>query len=110
MTTDDLPNAIIESAAVGFTRPGTAQALLEPFVETYHAAIDGLLGHGSPTIVEGILRGFYPRGLADQRLADATQAWLDSHPDAPDAIRRIMIENRDPIVRALAAQERDGRD
>ena len=58
-------------------------------------------------LIESIVLGFYPRGLASVELRDATQAWLDAHTDSPDALRRIVAENRDPITRALAAQERD---
>ena len=54
--------------------------------------------------------GFYPRPLANRRLHDASQAWLDSHPDAPAALRRLVVENRDPVARALEAQDRDARD
>ena len=65
---------------------------------------------GSHAIVEAIVHGFYPRPIADRELYDRTQAWLDAHPDAPAALRRLVVENRDPVVRALAAQERDARD
>ena len=41
------------------------------------------------------------------RLHDATQAWLDAHPDAPAALRRLVAENRDPSRAPCAAQERD---
>ena len=53
------------------------------------------------------MRGFYPSVLADQRLHDATEAWLTAHPDAPAALRRLVTENRDPIARAMRAQQRD---
>ena len=49
------------------------------------------------------------KGVNFLELRDATQAWLDANSDAPDALRRIVAENRDPITRALAAQERDAR-
>ena len=61
-------------------------------------------------MIETIVFGFYPRPIADRDLCDRTQAWLDAHPDAPAALRRLVMENRDPVVRALAAQERDARD
>ena len=48
-----------------------------------------------------------PDFLVDRDLHDATQAWLDTHPDAPAALRRLVVENRDPVARALAAQARD---
>jgi len=104
-----LPNAVVDAAALGFTRPGTPPELLRPFVERYHALLDTVEDRGSHAIVEAIVHGFYPRPLADRDLLDHTQAWLDSHPHAPAALRRLVVENRDPVARALAAQERDAR-
>ncbi|HYN68205.1 MAG TPA: aminopeptidase N [Ornithinibacter sp.] len=105
-----LPNAVVEATALGFTRPGTPADLLRPFVERYHALLDTLDSRGSHAMIETIVFGFYPRPIADRELCDRTQAWLDAHPDAPAALRRLVVENRDPLVRALAAQERDARD
>ncbi|MFL6177978.1 MAG: aminopeptidase N [Ornithinibacter sp.] len=105
-----LPTAVVESTALGFTRPGTSPDLLRPFVERYHALLDTVHERGSHALVEAIVYGFYPRPLADAALRDRTQAWLDANPHAPAALRRLVVENRDPVVRALAAQERDARD
>lgn len=107
---DGLPNAVVEATALGFTRPGTPAGLLRPFVERYHALLDTVEGRGSHALVETIVSGFYPRPIADAGLRDRTQAWLDANPHAPAALRRLVVENRDPVVRALAAQERDARD
>ena len=90
-----------------FGRLGDVSAL-EPFVSRYHSALSSLQEKkGSMALVEAIVIGFYPRGLVSAELRDATQAWLDANTDAPDALRRLVAENRDPITRALAAQERD---
>jgi aminopeptidase N len=105
-----LPTAVVEATALGFTRPGTSPDLLRPFVERYHALLDTVHDRGSHALVESIVYGFYPRPLADAALRDRTQAWLDANPHAPAALRRLVVENRDPVVRALAAQERDARD
>ena len=45
-----------------------------------------------------------PASTTDQRLLDATQTWLDTHPEAPSGLRRTVAENRDTVARALAAQ------
>ena len=105
-----LPNAIVDAVALGFTRPGTSPDLLRPFVERYHELLDTVERRGSHAMVESVVQGFYPRPLADAALRDRTQAWLDANPHAPAALRRLVVENRDPVVRALAAQERDARD
>lgn len=107
---DGLPNAIVEATGLGFTRAGTPAELLRPYVERYHAVLDTLPERkGSHALVESVVQVFYPRPLADRELHDATQAWLDAHRDAPAALRRLVVENRDPVARALAAQERDAR-
>ena len=105
-----LPNAVIDAVAHGFTRPGTPPELLHPFVGRYHAMLDTVEERGSHALVESVVYGFYPRPLVDRTLLEATQAWLDTKPDAPAALRRLVGENRDPIARAIAAQERDARD
>ena len=105
-----LPNAVVEATALGFTRPGTSPDLLRPFVERYHALLDTVQERGSHALVESLVYGFYPLPIADAALRDRTQAWLDANPQAPAALRRIVVESRDPVVRALAAQERDARD
>jgi len=105
-----LPTAVVEATALGFTRPGTPADLLRPFVDRYLALLDTLDSRGSHAVIETIVFGFYPRPLADRDLSARTQSWLDGHPDAPASLRRLVVENRDPVLRALAAQERDARD
>ncbi|MFW5469779.1 aminopeptidase N [Knoellia sp. CPCC 206435] len=105
---DGLSNSMVDAYGLGFGRLGDVSALA-PFVDRYHAALETLEDKGSMALIESIVSGFYPRGLASAELRDATQAWLDTHTDAHDALRRLVAENRDPITRALAAQERDAR-
>ena len=106
---DGLPNATVEALGLGFGRAGDTGALSD-YVEKYHVMLDTVQDKGSHAIVEAIVQGFYPRALASLELRDATQTWLDGHPEAPDALRRLVAENRDPITRALAAQARDAED
>jgi aminopeptidase N len=105
-----LPNAVVAAVAHGFSRAGTPAGLLRPFVARYHRMLDTVESRGSHALVDAIVFGFYPRPLVDRELLDATQEWLDTHRDAPAALRRLVVENRDPVTRALAAQERDARD
>jgi aminopeptidase N len=103
---DGLPNSVLEAVAAGFGNVHDT-ALLEPYVARYHEMLDTVQAKTSHAIIEILVRSFYPTALADARLHDATQAWLDAHPEAPAALRRLVVENRDPIARALRAQERD---
>jgi aminopeptidase N len=106
---DGLANATVEALALGFGRGGDVGALAG-FVERYHAMLTGLERKGSHALVESIVRGFYPRALASAELLTATTAWLEAHPDVPPALRRLVVENRDPVARALRAQARDAED
>ena len=106
-----LPNAVVDAVAPGFNRPGTPADLLRPFVDRYHALLDTVEERGSHAMVEAIVFGFYPRPIADREpCATAPRPGSTPNPDAPAALRRLVVENRDPVVRALAAQERDARD
>ena len=58
-------------------------------------------------IAESLAVGFYPFAVATPALLDATQTWLDEHPDASSSLRRTMSENRDSVARALRAQAAD---
>ncbi len=107
---DGLPNTIVDALGLGFGRAGTPVELLSPYVERYHAMLEAVpTRKGSHAIVESVVRHFYPRGLADRALVEASEAWLAAHPEAPAALRRLVGENRDPVTRAVAAQERDAR-
>ncbi len=105
---DGLPNSVVDAVALGFGRTG-APEVLEPFVERYHAMLDRVEEKKSHAIIEAIVTGFYPRALASRALLDATQGWLDSHPDAEPALIRLVAENRDGVARSLDAQDRDAR-
>jgi aminopeptidase N len=102
----DLPNQMVAAISSGFRRSMDI-ALLEPYVEKYHAMlVDGWAAR-SVAIGERVVEGFYPLGLADERLRVASDAWLAGHPDAPAGLVRLVSENRDAVARALKAQERD---
>ncbi|HET7357282.1 MAG TPA: ERAP1-like C-terminal domain-containing protein, partial [Nocardioidaceae bacterium] len=103
----DAANQTVEALALGWGRVHDAQALLAPYVQRYHDALTGVWESRTHAIAESIAVGFYPRGLANAALRDASQAWLDVHPDAPAGLRRTVAENRDGITRALACQARD---
>jgi aminopeptidase N len=106
---DGLPNSVVDAVALGFGRAG-APEVLRPYLGRYHTMLDTIERKGSHAIIEAVVTGFYPRALADAELHEATQTWIDTHPAAPDALVRLVAENRDGVARALAAQRRDARD
>ncbi|GAA2754096.1 aminopeptidase N [Amnibacterium kyonggiense] len=104
-----LPNATVRSTCLGFRR-AIDTGLLQPYVERYFAAVEQLWADRSYAIAETLARGLYPSPLASVELVAASKTWLDGHPDAAPALRRIVVENTAAVERALAAQERDARE
>ncbi|MGB5950985.1 MAG: aminopeptidase N [Ornithinimicrobium sp.] len=101
-----LPNAVLAATAAGFGRARDPE-VLRPFVERYFEVIEDVWDSRTHAIAEGIVSGFYPMALADRELLEATQTWLDEHPEAASGLRRTVSESRDALVRAVAAQAVD---
>ncbi|MFE1644975.1 aminopeptidase N [Microbacterium sp. P01] len=103
---DDLPNTIVRSAALGFTHPAGVE-LLRDFVAPYFEMILPIWESRSYQIAQYLITGLYPAALADRGLRDATRAWLAANGQATPALRRLVLENLAGVERALAVQERD---
>jgi aminopeptidase N len=103
---DDLPNTIVRSAALGFVHPA-GRELLGDYIEPYFASLLPVWESRTYKIAEYLIFGLYPAPLADIRLRDATRAWLEANADAAPALRRLVAENLAGVERALAVQERD---
>ncbi|MGI4896120.1 MAG: aminopeptidase N [Janthinobacterium lividum] len=104
----ELPNAMQASVIAGFTRTHDS-TLLEPFVESYFAALCRVWSERTSEMAQQIVTGLYPLGLVSTALVERTDQWLADEADAPAALRRLVLENRDGVARALRAQERDAR-
>ncbi|WP_427169671.1 aminopeptidase N [Arthrobacter sp. 92] len=113
-----LSNQLLSATIAGFN---TAPAeLLEPFVEPYFDCLESVWSGRSIEIANRIVKGLFPAGrdLGGPELAAGTpeavaardevvaraDAWLEGHPAAPPALRRIIIEQRSHLHRALVAQ------
>ncbi|PFG38565.1 membrane alanyl aminopeptidase [Georgenia soli] len=109
---DALPNAVQANVIGGFTQVHE-RGLLAPFVERYFAALEPVWSGRTNEMAQNIVVGLYPgklAGLAAEHGVDVvelTQQWLDSHADAPPALRRLVVENLDAARRAVRAQEAD---
>ncbi len=104
---DELPGAVQGAMILGLTKAHDVE-LLRPFVDRYFAAIEGIWATRTNETAQQIVIGLYPGGLADADLVERSDAWLAQRPDAVPALRRLVIENRDAVARALRVQERDG--
>jgi aminopeptidase N len=106
----ELSNQLLTATISGFT---TAPAeLLEPYVEPYFECLRDVWEQRSIEIASRIVRGLYPldqdlaEGMkpADHPVLGRTDDWLDANGDAPHGLRRIIVEQRDHLLRALTAQ------
>jgi aminopeptidase N len=101
----DLPNTIQFAITAGFMQPNQRD-LLRPYVPRYFASIKDVWASRSPEMAQNIVQGLYPTLLAEQGTLQATDEWLASADPVP-ALRRLVVEGRDGVARALRNQERD---
>ena len=81
-------------------------------MDRYFECLEDVWAGRSIEIASRIVRGLYPAGAGPATAGPPdthpvivrTDAWLAGHPDAPRALRRIIIEQRSHLHRALTAQ------
>ncbi|MFE5671867.1 aminopeptidase N [Agromyces sp. NPDC056523] len=106
---DTASNSVVRDTAAGFLRAADP-ALLEAFVERYFDMLERVWEQRSYAIAEKLVDGLYPSRLANAELAETSRGWLDAHPDAPPALRRLVVESLAGVDRAVAAQQRDAQE
>lgn len=109
LTDDSLTNLTVRHMGFGLQRVLDPE-LLRGIIEPHFAALEPLWHERSYHMVEEIIDATFPAGLADEALADRARAWLADHERAPQALRRIVIENLAGVLRALDVQRRDAQD
>jgi aminopeptidase N len=103
-----LPNAIQQATIAGFTHV-LDRSLLEKFVEPYFESLEGTWSARTSEMAEQVVVGLFPLrlvGLTVDVVGRARQ-WLEEHPDAAPALRRLVVESMDTARRAEAAQAAD---
>jgi aminopeptidase N len=102
----ELSNALQASAVAGFTRVLDTE-LLEPYAEKYFEAVPGIVASRTHALAQQIVVGLYPSQLTTQATVERTDKFLASLPEESSALRRMMLENRDGVARALRARQAD---
>jgi aminopeptidase N len=102
----ELSNALQGSAVSGFTRV-LDTSLLEPYSEKYFEAVPDIVTTRTHALAQQIVVGLYPSQLTTQATVERTDAFLASLPAESAALRRMMLENRDGVERALRARAAD---
>ncbi|MGW0173966.1 aminopeptidase N [Rhodococcus sp. NPDC003322] len=96
LTDTTLTNDHLDATIGGF-RAGDRRDLVARFDDEYFAVITGIWADRSIEIAKRIVVGLFP---ASETL-DAVDAWLAAHADAPAALRRLVVEQRDHLARDL---------
>ncbi|MBZ6134106.1 aminopeptidase N [Streptomyces olivaceus] len=103
---DALSNALVEATIAGFAQ-ASQRELLAPYAEKYFAVIERVWAERSIQIGMDVVRGLFPSLRDSRETLDATDAWLSAHEDAAPALRRLVLEARDDLARALRGQACD---
>ncbi len=107
MAGTDRLDALGSSTVAGFCSiPADRLDLLRPYVRPYFAAIGELWESRGPQVARGVVESVFAALPVEQETVSATDAFLAEASPAP-ALRRLLLESRDFMVRALRAQDLD---
>jgi aminopeptidase N len=102
---DELPNALQRATVGGFQQPDQRQ-LLEPYVDRYFDAIIDLWATRTPEMAQDLVVGLFPAIVIEDHTIESADAWL-RRTDPEPTLRRLVVEGRDTMARALRARARD---
>ncbi len=102
---DSVPNAV-QAAVIGSFWSYDQLPLLERFTEPYFDAIATVWETRTAEMAQNVVVGLYPSALVSPSVVERTDAYLASH-EVPPALRRLLLEGRDGVLRALRARECD---
>ena len=105
LTEGELTLAMFRATLSGFADPDQP-ALVEPYREKYFQVVGDLWRNWSSAMAQDFASGAYAVCAISDETAEMTDAYIrDANP--PAALRRLLIEGRDDILRALRCQDRD---
>ena len=102
---DTLANITARSIIGGFVRAGQDE-LLAPMRPKYFAAISGVWQRRSSEVAQTVVIGLYPSWDISQAALDAADEFV-ADPEVPPALRRLVLEGRAGVERALRARAFD---
>jgi aminopeptidase N len=102
---DTLANITARSIIGGFVQPGQHE-LVQPFRDRYFGAISGVWERRSSEVAQTVVIGLYPSWDISEAGLDAADAFL-ADPEVPPALRRLVLEGRAGVERALRARAFD---
>ncbi len=105
LTAGKLTIAAFRATLTGFIDPDQAE-LVEPYRSEYFATIGGVWRDWSSAMAQDFVAGGYQVGAVDAETIAVTDEYLAAS-EPPAALRRLLIEGRDDVVRSLRCRERD---
>ncbi|MFD0310237.1 aminopeptidase N [Streptomyces sp. NPDC127119] len=104
---DSLSNALVEATIGGFAQ-ASHRELTASYASKYFDVIERVWAERSIQIGMDVVRGLFPSLQDSAETLAAADAWLASHGEAAPALRRLVLEARDDLGRALRGQACDG--
>jgi len=106
LTDGKLTIAMFRATLLGFADPDQSE-LVEPYRPEYFAVLGEVWRDWSSAMAQDFAEYGYSIGAVDDSTIRATDEYLASTPEPPSALRRLLIEGRDEVARALRNQARD---
>jgi aminopeptidase N len=102
---DTLPNSMTRAIVTGFAQPGQG-AVLAPYARSYFEAISQVWERRSSEVAQTVVVGLYPSWDVSTAGLEAAD-WFLGGLHVPPALRRLVLEGRAGVERALKARAFD---
>lgn len=107
MVETELANAMLSATVAGFVQADQVE-LLRPYRQRFFDEIVAAWDSQTMEMGQTLAMGLYPALLVEEQTLAATDEFL-ARTDINPALRRLVVEGRDGVVRALQARRRDAR-
>ena len=105
LTGGELTIAMFRAVLAGFADPDQPE-LVQPYREEFFAVVGDVWREWSSTMAQDFVGGVYTVCAISPETVEVTDAYVD-RADPPAALRRLLSEGRDDVLRALRCQARD---
>jgi len=105
ITDGSLPNATFRAALRGFQNADQDE-LLAPYADRYYEALTDMWRDGISDVAQFFAQVAYPESIVSQAGIAATDEYI-ANADPVPALRRLLVERRDYVARALRCRLRD---
>ena len=105
-TNESLPNSEIHSTLGGLSYIDHAE-IMSNFIDKYFKSVTQLWNARTHEIGQSLVTGLFPSSNITQKVVDKADKLLSENKDLPVGARRIIVEQRDSLARALRNQKVD---